>query len=204
MNRTIHKAANLMKNANAIAIFAGAGMGVDSGLEQYRGTDGLWTKSISFNNATVNYYDLLKPEAFREKPELAWGLIGSLMERYDSTPLHIGFSILKELISKKEYFVVTSNIDEHFQKAGFNPKKIFEYHGSIYNSQCMYNLECDVWDTEYPKVDTENIMAYPPFPTCPVCHSYCRPNVHLFEDDFFVSTIAADQQFRFMQWEEKI
>ena len=144
------------------------------------------------------------PVAFREQPELAWGLIGYLMRKYDAAQPHIGFSILKEWVRQKVYFIVTSNIDEHFQKAGFNAKRIFEFHGSIYKSQCMYNLECDVWETEYPDIDSECLIASPPFPMCPVCQSYCRPNIYLFEDDFFVPTISGEQQFRYMEWIEKI
>lgn len=200
----LQEAARLIERAEAVAIFAGAGMGVDSGLEQYRGKDGLWTKSITLNNKAINYYDLMKPVAFKEEPELAWGLIGFLMDKYDQTQPHAGFSILKELVRKKKHFIVTSNTDEHFQKAGFNKNRIFEIHGSIYNSQCMYNIECETWETEYPTINNETITASPPFPMCPVCNSECRPNTYLFEDDFFVPANSADQQFRYMEWQETI
>jgi NAD-dependent SIR2 family protein deacetylase len=203
INTLLQEATRLIKNADAIAIFAGAGMGVDSGLEQYRSAGGLWTKSIIINNKEINYYDLMKPVAFREEPELAWGLIGNRIEKYNNTQPHIGFSILKEWILQKEYFIVTSNIDEHFQKAGFHKKRIFEYHGSIYNTQCMYNIECGVWDTPRIKIESEDIIASN-IPMCPECNSYCRPNIYLFDDDFFVPTISGDQQFRYMEWEEKV
>ena len=49
LEHTLQTVAELVKNADAVAIFAGAGMGVDSGLEQYRGSNGLWTKSIKIN-----------------------------------------------------------------------------------------------------------------------------------------------------------
>ena len=62
---SFQKAAGLIKSADAIAIFAGAGIGVDSGLAQYRGKDGMWTKSVVVNNKAINYYDLMKPAAFR-------------------------------------------------------------------------------------------------------------------------------------------
>ena len=48
--KSLQEAARLIKNADALAIFAGAGFGVDSGLEQYRGEDILWMKSIKLNN----------------------------------------------------------------------------------------------------------------------------------------------------------
>lgn len=196
--------AKYLKNADAVAIFAGAGMSVDSGLEQYRGDDGLWTKSIILNNKTVNYYDLMKPAAFREEPELAWGLIGDRMKKYGSAEPHEGYTILKEMVIQKEYFIITSNIDEHFQKAGFDAKRILEFHGSIFNTQCMYNIECGIWETPNIRFDPIDMITTSQIPMCPVCNSYCRPNIHLFDDDFFVPTISAEQQFRYMEWREKI
>jgi len=196
--------AKLIKNADAVAIFAGAGMGVDSGLEQYRDKDGLWTKSIELNDREVNYYDLMTPVAFKEESDLAWGLIGSLIEKYDRIKPHAGFSILRELLMHKEYFIVTSNIDEHFQKAGFDPLRVFEFHGSIHNTQCLYNVECGVWRTPYINVMPDCVRASPPYPMCPVCNSYSRPNIYLFEDGLFSPEISADQQFRYMEWREYI
>lgn len=127
-----------------------------------------------------------------------------MIEKYNSIQPHVGFAILKELVSQKQYFIVTSNIDEHFQKAGFETNRIFEFHGSIFNSQCMYNLECEVWRTERIRVMADSIEASSPFPMCPVCNSYCRPNIFLFDDDFFSPAISVDQQFRYMEWREYI
>jgi NAD-dependent SIR2 family protein deacetylase len=204
MDQLVEQAALLIRQADAVAIFAGAGMGVDSGLEQYRGTDSLWTRSITVNNQEINYYDLMKPLAFREQPELAWGLIGNRMEKYSATTPHDGFAILKELVLHKEYFIVTSNIDEQFQKAGFNTLRIFEFHGSIFNTQCGERMECGTWRTPYIKSSPESIHADPPFPECSTCYSYCRPNVLLFEDENFAPDISAEQQFRYMEWREQI
>lgn len=56
---------------------------------------------------------------------------------YRYTKPHEGFSILLEIAKKKkDYFVVTSNVDGQFQKAGFNPDKLYEIHGSIHHVQC--------------------------------------------------------------------
>jgi NAD-dependent SIR2 family protein deacetylase len=200
----LKESANLIKNADAMAIFAGAGMSVDSGIPAYRGNDGLWTRSIQINNVTINNFDLMKPDAFKHQPELAWGFIGMLMEQYDKTSPHIGFRLLKEFVSQKEYFIVTSNIDGQFQKAGFSEKRIFEFHGSIFNTQCGSEIECGIWDTPSIKLGIDGISAESPTPVCPVCHSFCRPNIHLFDDDFFVPDISAEQQFRYMEWREKM
>jgi NAD-dependent SIR2 family protein deacetylase len=204
MEILLQNSAHMINHADAIAIFAGAGMGVDSGLEQYRGNNGLWTKSLIINNKPVYYYDLMKPVAFKEQPELAWGLIGYLMEKYRITKPHIGFSILKDFLMHKEYFIVTSNTDQQFQKAGFSTKRIFEIHGSIFNTQCGESIECGIWETPDIKLDSGSIIANSLIPVCPFCNSYCRPNVHLFDDEFFVPFLSAEQQFRYMDWREEI
>ncbi len=194
----ISKTAQLLAEANAVAIFAGAGMSVDSGLEQYRGSDGLWTKSLLINNNQVNYYDLMTPRAFKEQPELAWGLTGYLSDKYHHTDPHQGYFILKELLFCKEYFIITSNTDQQFLKAGFNKDRIFEFHGSIFRTQCGENIECGTWETPSITLDSENIVAAPPLPICPVCNNYCRPNIHLFDDENFATEIAAEQQFQYI------
>ncbi len=204
IEHTLQTVAELVKNADAVAIFAGAGMGVDSGLEQYRGSDGLWTKSIKINNSDIMYYDLMNHNAFEEMPEKAWGFIGSLIERYDSIKPHEGFTKLLELLSGKEYFVVTSNCDEHFQKAGYNENNILECHGSIYYMQCMDIKEKEIWLTPQIKVNKESVTAEDPLPLCPNCNSNCRPNLFLFGDWFWVSTRSVHQQLRFNSWCKEI
>lgn len=201
-DRLFKEIASLIKAADAIAIFTGAGMGVDSGLEQYRGTDGLWTRSIRIREREIPYYDLMKPVSFREEPALAWGLISNRISMYQDTLPHEGYGILLELLRQKEHYVITSNVDEQFQKAGFHPDRIFEIHGSVFNSQCMYNTECGTWRTPHIKMLSDGITADSPYPFCPVCNSFCRPNVYLFDDDFFVPDLAAEQQFSYMEWRE--
>ncbi|MFN6040176.1 MAG: SIR2 family NAD-dependent protein deacylase [Bacteroidota bacterium] len=196
--------AELIQKAEAIAIFAGAGMGVDSGLEQYRGDDGLWTKSIIINGKAVKYRDLMTHQAFEEVPKKAWGLVASLINKYNSTTPHSGFSELLNLIKDKEYFVITSNCDEHFQKAGFNEESILECHGSVYNMQCMDILEREIWITPEIIFHQENLMAEYPLPCCPNCAGNCRPNIFLFGDWFWVSIKSASQQKRYNKWSKEI
>jgi NAD-dependent SIR2 family protein deacetylase len=196
--------ASLIRAADAIAVFAGAGMGVDSGLEQYRGMDGLWTRSLRINNKEIPYTDLMKPEAFRKEPGLAWGFVSNRIASYQNTVPHEGYSILQEWLHHKEYFIVTSNVDEQFQKSGFHHNRIFELHGSLFNTQCMYNAECGTWRTPHIKMLSDGVTADTPYPSCPICNSFCRPNVYLFDDDFFLPDVAAEQQFRYMEWREYI
>lgn len=105
----------MIRNAEAIAIFVGAGMGVDSGFEQYRGESGFWTKDISIKGKSIKYQDLMQHMAFEEMPNQAWVFIASLLEKYSETKPHDGFDKLLELIKNKEYFIVTiRNASENF------------------------------------------------------------------------------------------
>jgi len=65
---------NLIKEADAVAIFAGAGMSVDSGLNPFRGHDGLWTKSMIIEGKTYNHLDLMSHHAFIDTQKNCMGI----------------------------------------------------------------------------------------------------------------------------------
>jgi NAD-dependent SIR2 family protein deacetylase len=197
----LSKAIDLIKQADAIAIFAGAGMSVDSGLNPFRGKDGLWSKSISMEGKSFNHLDLMSHQAFIETPLEAWEFIINLKEKYEKTKPHEGYYKLLDLINAKEHFIVTSNIDEHFLKAGFDENRIFECHGSINYMQCLDILEREVWLT--PDIKSKNIEPNN-IPTCPNCGSRCRPNVLLFGDWFWIPIRSTHQQIRYINWCKEI
>ena len=199
--RNIYKT---IKEAEAIVVFAGAGMGVDSGLEQYRGTDGLWTKSVLINDKEIPFKDLLCHESFDTMPEQSWAFIAWLIDQYKHTIPHKGFEILLDLVNGKEYFIVTSNCDEQFQKAGFDTDKIWECHGSIFNMQCMDILERNVYKTPALEVDKERMVLISNVPKCPTCGLNCRPNMYLFYDWFWISNNSVAQQIKYNKWHKDI
>jgi NAD-dependent SIR2 family protein deacetylase len=78
------------------------------------------------------------PRWFRDDPQLAWGFYGHRMNLYRATAPHVGFRILHSWSESKSSgaFVFTSNVDGHFQRAGFDEKRVWEVHGSILFGQC--------------------------------------------------------------------
>jgi len=201
---TLRNSYRTIREAEAIVVFAGAGIGVDSGLEQYRGEDGLWTKSLLINDKQILYQDLLCHESFDKMPEQSWSFIAWLIDKYKNTILHNGFKILLDLVKEKEYFVVTTNCDEQFQKAGFDTDRIWECHGSIFNMQCMDILERNVFKTPVLKIDKERMELLSHVPKCPTCGLNCRPNMYLFYDWFWVSNNSVAQQIRYNKWQKEI
>ena len=199
--RDIYK---IIGEAEVIIVFAGAGMGVDSGLEQYRAANGLWSKSILINDKEIPYKDLLCHESFDSMPEQSWAFVALLIDQYKHAIPHKGFDILLNLVKDREYFIVTSNCDEQFQKAGFDTDKIWECHGSIFNMQCLDILERNVYKTPTLELDTVSIVLLSDVPKCPTCGMNCRPNLYLFYDWFWVSNKSVAQQISYNKWQKDI
>lgn len=90
-NDPIIQAAKLIASADALHITAGAGMGVDSGLPDFRGSKGFWDAYPSLANAGIDFQSIANPYAFEENPKLAWGFYGHRLALYRKTVPHDGF-----------------------------------------------------------------------------------------------------------------
>lgn len=75
---------------------------------------------------------------------------------------HYGFDILRQMVKEswiEDYFIVTSNVDGHFQKSGFLNEKIYEIHGSLNFMQCnTCNKIFDGKGLLYKKLNYRNIL----------------------------------------------
>lgn len=209
----ITRAATLIADADAVLIVAGAGMGIDSGLPDYRGPNGLWNTWHPAAQLRMTYEDLSTHEQFVQNPALAWGFQTYLTRMYHDLDPHSGYHQLRELVEsgkQGQYFVVTSNVDSQFLKAGFDPDKLYEVHGTKRVWQCMSkkcNKRCAPWPmdvTQLPELDPETLLAIPPFPKCMHCGAMARPNVSFFDDDVFSETITKRQGARFQKWLESV
>src|SRR5271163_695199 len=82
-----------ISRASALLIGAGAGMGVDSGLPDFRGNEGFWKAYPPFRGR--RFAEMSNPVWFRTDPAQAWGLYGHRLHLYRSAIPHAGFSILR-------------------------------------------------------------------------------------------------------------
>jgi NAD-dependent SIR2 family protein deacetylase len=201
---TIEKAAFAVAKADALLITAGAGMGVDSGLPDFRGDKGFWKAYPPFERLGVSFVDMANPGWFSRDPELAWGFYGHRLELYRATEPHRGFSILQRWAQNLDYgsFVFTSNVDGHFQSAGFDRDRVIECHGSISHLQCTEPCSSEIWraDDLEVDVDEESFRATSELPTCPHCGAVARPNVLMFGDWHWIPGRTAEQERRFSDW----
>jgi NAD-dependent SIR2 family protein deacetylase len=200
----IHRAAATVSKAHALLITAGAGMGVDSGLPDFRGDTGFWKAYPPFERLGVSFVDMANPAWFTRDPELAWGFYGHRLRLYRRTPPHDGFGILKRWAGTLEHgcFVFTSNVDGHFQRAGFDPDRVIECHGSIGHLQCTEPCRSEIWtaDELEVEIDTETFRAVTKLPACPHCGALARPNVLMFGDWHWIPGRTAHQERRFSEW----
>jgi NAD-dependent SIR2 family protein deacetylase len=185
LESAIERAADALRRAEGLLITAGAGMGVDSGLPDFRGTEGFWRAYPVYAKLGYDFSEMANPAWFETDPYFAWGFYGHRLHLYRQTAPHNGFAILRKWAQRMRFgaFVVTSNVDGQFQKAGFPEDSVEEIHGSILHLQCLgacgvgvFEARCEV------SVRLETMQADSPLPTCPRCGALARPNILMFGD----------------------
>jgi NAD-dependent SIR2 family protein deacetylase len=200
----VKRAAQVINAADALLVTAGAGMGVDSGLPDFRGTQGFWVAYPVIANLGLSFEEMANPTWFKNDPALAWAFYGHRLNLYRKTMPHDGFNRLLEVARSKPhgYFVFTSNVDGHFQKAGFAPEQVVECHGSISHFQCAASCTDEIWEAEDEtvRIEESTFRALEPLPRCRNCSALARPNILMFGDWSWLSHRTDAQQARFDVW----
>jgi NAD-dependent SIR2 family protein deacetylase len=196
------QAADAVRRADALLIGAGAGMGVDSGLPDFRGPGGFWRAYPPFRGR--QFAELSNPPWFHADPELAWGFFGHRLNLYRTASPHSGFDILRRWGEARPlgYFVFTSNVDGHFQRAGFPEELVLECHGSIHYLQCARPCSRTIRpaDGMHVEVDEATIRASSELPACPHCGGIARPNILMFGDWNWIRDRSDEQARRYEKW----
>ena len=202
--RDLARAAESIRNADALLIGAGAGMGVDSGLPDFRGNQGFWNAYPLYGQLGFSFAQLANPRWFYDDPQFAWGFYGHRLNLYRTTQPHDGFAILKRWSESRPLgsFVFTSNVDGQFQRAGFDADRIVECHGAIDRLQCFKDCGKDIFtaDAFEIEVSPETFRAVDPLPNCPRCGGLARPNLLMFGDSGWDDLIARRQEGALSRW----
>jgi len=195
----VAKAAEAVREARALVITAGAGMGVDSGLPDFRGDHGFWNAYPMYQRLGINFIGAANPVHFSRDPAFGWGFYGHRTNLYRDTIPHQGFKLLQQWAEHFDLdtFVVTSNVDGQFQKAGFGEDQVLEVHGSIHHLQCLTPCHNDIWaNHEQIPVDFETMRAEH-VPLCQRCNGTARPNILMFGDYSWLPNRTHGQEMRF-------
>lgn len=182
----IARAAALIADADALLVTAGAGIGIDSGLPDFRGPGGFWKVYPGLGRRGLEFTEIGSPAAFEAVPRVAWGFYGHRLGLYRATVPHDGFRILQRWGDRMRHGlrVFTSNVDGQFQKAGVSQAHVTECHGSIHHLECLESCGHPVWsaDALVPDIDEEACEWRGALPTCPGCGGVARPNILMFYD----------------------
>jgi NAD-dependent SIR2 family protein deacetylase len=194
----IREAAAELRRAGALVVTAGAGMGVDSGLPDFRGDRGFWKAYPPYERLGLSFADAANPSHFERDPQLGWGFYGHRTNLYRATVPHRGFALLLGWAERfgLPLFAVTSNVDGHFQKAGFPDERVLEVHGSIHHLQCTTPCSPAIWANEERIEVDEATMRSRQVPRCPGCGAASRPNILMFGDGSWLDDRTAAQRAR--------
>ncbi|MFJ5987409.1 SIR2 family NAD-dependent protein deacylase [Lentzea sp. NPDC092896] len=195
MEEALDQAAELITGADAVLVCAGAGMGVDSGLPDFRGTEGFWRAYPPYERLGLKFEEIADPVHFADDPALAWGFYGHRLGLYRETVPHEGFAVLRSWGAR----VFTSNVDGQFQKAGFTD--VAEVHGSIHHAQCVEPCTDEIWECAFDvTVDPSTMRAVGELPSCPSCGGLARPNILMFGDWGWVPHRSQQQLDALTEW----
>ncbi len=207
IKKNLNRAKEVLNECDVLFITAGAGIGVDSGLPDFRGVEGFWNAYPKAKELGLKFEDIANPQWFESDPPLAWAFYGHRLHLYRDTMPHKGFNQLLEFSNTKKYgsFVFTSNVDGQFQKTGFKEERVMECHGSIHYLQCIDNCQGMLWSSENTFIEIqEGFQAKEPLPSCPYCGAMARPNILMFGDFGWEYSRTDGQRERLVQWMDTI
>jgi NAD-dependent deacetylase len=155
----IETAASWLRDAKRIVVFTGAGISTDSGIPDFRGPNGVWTKNpLAEKISNIRYY-INDPEV----RQLAWqNRVHS--PNWHAEPNDGHRSIVAMQQAGRLHALVTQNIDELHQISGVEPERVVEVHGTMRWSRCW---ECG---DRLPMQQTlDRVRGGDPDPACLEC-----------------------------------
>lgn len=180
----------VLETVSAIVIGAGAGLSTSAGFS-YSGER--FQKYFSDFEAKYGFQDMYSGGFFPyETPEEYWAYWSRYIQinRYEDAPIPV-YDNLYELVKNKDYFVLTTNVDHCFQKAGFDKNRLFYTQGDYGLFQCSEPCCQETYDNRAwieRMVAEQKDMRIPTelIPKCPICGKLMTMNLradHRFVED---------------------
>lgn len=184
----IERLKKAIENADAIVIGAGAGLSTSAGFVY---TGERFKKYFSDFEEKYGFHDMYSggfyPYGTQEEFWAYWSRY-IYVNRYMDAPKPV-YNVLFELVKDMDYFVITTNVDHCFQKAGFDKKRLFYTQGDYGLFQCSTPCDIDTYENEEivrRMMDEQKDMKIPTelIPKCPKCGEPLTMNLR--SDDKFV------------------
>jgi len=162
-------AASLLRDAESVVVFTGAGISAESGLPTFRsGANAMWNDPNAATYAT--------PTGYRAHAKEAWAwysMRAQMAARVQPNPGHVAIATIERRVP--DFLLVTQNVDGLHHRAG--SKNVLELHGSLRQFRCF---DCGT-------------LVGPPEPSassaCTSCGGLLRPDVVFFEENLPVGAI---------------
>lgn len=163
MEKELAQAARLLRASSKTVALTGAGVSTESGIPDFRGKNGLWSRFDPLEYGTLG--------AFRRDPEKVWRMLAELIVFADcqANPGHQALARLEEIGLLAG--VITQNIDGLHQKAG--SQQVVEFHGSL------FSFTCPRCGDRQPLARVRR-MTLPPH--CLACAEIVKPDVIFFDE----------------------
>jgi NAD-dependent deacetylase len=159
MSSDIQRVGSWLAAAQRVTVLTGAGISTDSGIPDFRGPQGLWTKNPTAEKTSTLQNYLADPQVRRA----AWK-VRAESALWSAQPNAGHRAIVDIEAAGKLHAVVTQNIDELHQKAGNDPALVIEVHGTAWWTRC---LSCG---DRRPMAETlARVRAGEEDPPCEVC-----------------------------------
>lgn len=170
MDSLIAKGAELIKGAEKILVFSGAGLSTESGIPDFRSPGGVWSK---YDPSDFYFDKFISDEKARVKYWQMSTEFYQTMKDALPNPAHLAIKALED--TGKLIAVVTQNIDRLHHKAGNSPDKVIEIHGTAFSVSC---LSCG---KAYDRDDIqERISSGVEVPYCDECSGILKPDTISF------------------------
>lgn len=173
-------AAGWIDRAEAVTVLTGAGISTDSGIPDFRGPDGVWTRNPAAERASRLSAYLGDPDVRRA----AWQ--ARLDHRVWSAEPNRGHAALVHLERRgKLHTLVTQNTDGLHQLAGSDPDKVVEIHGTMRAVRCW-----DCGETAPMQRALDRVRAGEDDPACRSCGGILKSDTILFEESLRPDDLA--------------
>lgn len=168
MENKLEQLANILKDSNNIVFFGGAGVSTESGIPDFRSSNGLYTQKLKINFTPEQ---LISHTFFIKYPEEFFNFYKENLIYPNAKPngAHKALATLEK--AGKIKAIITQNIDGLHQAAG--SKLVYELHGSVLRNYCM---KCSAF------YDEKYILNSPSVPICTKCGGNIKPDVVLYEE----------------------
>jgi NAD-dependent deacetylase len=170
-----------LTTARRICVLTGAGISTDSGIPDYRGPDGVWTRDPDAEKlVTLSYYVAdpdIRRRAWRMREELQVGDVRP-------NPAHEALAALERRGRLRA--LVTQNVDGLHQAAGSSPGAVLEIHGTVHEVEC---LTCGDRTTMRSALD--RLAAGEEDPACLVCGGILKSATISFGQELDERVLAA-------------